>query len=359
MDSTSKDISALCIGLDSSLREAMACIDLNVRGITLVVDQDRRLLGTITDGDIRHAMLSGAKLDAPIDQLLARKAGGPYGTPVTAPSGTDTATLLSIMHERRVRQIPIVDNENRVISLATLDDLMPSEDLGLRAIVMAGGFGMRLRPLTEQIPKPMLPVGDRPLLELIVDQLRSAGIRQVNLATHYKSDVIANHFGNGQGFGVDIRYVKEDQPLGTAGALSLLEDSHEPLLVMNGDILTRVDFRAMLNFHKEHDAELTVAVRQYDFRVPYGVIEAEGANVRGIIEKPVVSQFINAGIYLLSPAVRRLIPNGKPYDIPDLIQRLLKQGQPVVCFPIREYWLDIGKADHYDQAQSDIAAGRF
>jgi len=153
--------------------------------------------------------------------------------------------------------------------------------------------------------------------------------------------------------------VKEDQPLGTAGALSMLEESDEPLLVINGDILTRVDFRAMLNFHREHKSDLTVAVSQYEFRVPYGVLETDGVAVTGISEKPLVRQFINAGIYLLNPSIRRLIPNGQHYDIPDLIQRLVKEARPVVCFPIQEYWLDIGESGQYDQAKADIAAGRF
>src|SRR6185436_7083304 len=172
-----------------------------------------------------------------------------------------------------------------------------------RALVMAGGFGNRLWPLTEEVPKPMLPVGDKPLLEWIVEQLKHAGIRQVNVATHYKGDVIAEHFKNGEAFGVDIRYVKEDQPLGTAGALSLLEVVDEPLLLMNGDILTRVDFRALLHFHREHKADLTMCVRQYEFNIPYGVIETDGVNVKGISEKPLVRQFVNAGIYLLNPHV--------------------------------------------------------
>ncbi len=353
------DISSLCIGLSSSIREAMACIDSNVRGIALVVDGDRKLLGTITDGDIRHAMLRGYNLNAPIHELLAAKAGGIYSKPVTALVDSDAASLLTLMKEHSVRQIPMVDEAGCVVALATRDELLPNEDLALQALVMAGGFGTRLLPLTEQVPKPMLRVGTRPLLELIVEQLRTAGIRQVSVATHYKGEVITDHFGNGQSFGVDIRYVKEDHPLGTAGALGLLDDSAEPLLVINGDILTRVDFRSMLNFHKEQKAELTVAVRQYDIHVPYGVINTEGALVRGISEKPVVSQLINAGIYLLNPSVRRLIPNDQAYDIPDLINRLLDEKRTVVCFPIREYWLDIGKADQYDQAKADIASGRY
>src|SRR5258706_5245483 len=171
--------------------------------------------------------------------------------------------------------------------------------------------------------------------------------------------MITEHFKDGLGLGVDIRYVREDQPLGTAGALSLLEESDQLLLVINGDILARVDFRAMLNFPREHKSDLTVAVRQYEFRVPYGVIDTDGVAVKGISEKPLVRQFINAGIYLLNPSIRHLIPNGQRYDIPDLIQQLLKENRPVVCFPIREYWLDIGKSDHYDQAEIDVAAGRF
>ncbi|MGZ8842972.1 MAG: nucleotidyltransferase family protein [Pyrinomonadaceae bacterium] len=353
------EISALCISLDSTVREAMSCIDSNVKGIALVVDDQRRLLGTITDGDIRHAILSGASLEVPVAELLERKSGGRYGQPVTAPESTDRSTLILMMQERGVRQIPLLDDQDHVTALVTLDEFSPDEVLNLQAIVMAGGYGMRLRPLTEDVPKPMLPVGDRPLLELIVEQLRQAGIRRVNVATHYKSEVITEHFGNGDDFGVDIRYVKENEPLGTAGALSLLEASEDPLLVINGDILTRVDFRAMLNFHKDHAAELTVAVRQYEFRVPYGVIEADGEKVRAISEKPVVKQFINAGIYLLNPSVVRLIPNGAVYDIPDLIARLLEEHRPVVCFPVREYWLDIGKSDTYGQARADIASGAY
>lgn len=353
------DIKSLLVTPSSSIREAMSCIDRNARGIALVVDAERRLIATITDGDTRRAILSGVDLDLPVSELLRLRSQVFDTTPQTALLGTSDASLLHLMTETNLRQIPLVDDEGRVVDVALLSGLVEEYELPLRAIVMAGGYGTRLRPLTDELPKPMLPVGDRPLLEIIVNGLREAGIRHVNVATHYKSEMIAEHFKDGQGFGVDIRYVKEDQPLGTAGALSMLEESDEPLLVINGDILTRVDFRAMLNFHREHKSDLTVAVSQYEFRVPYGVIETDGVAVTGISEKPLVRQFINAGIYLLNPSIRRLIPNGQHYDIPDLIDRLLKEGRPVVCFPIREYWLDIGKSDHYHQAKADIATGRF
>ena len=348
---------SLLVEPEASIQQVMERIDRNAKGIALVVDDALHLMGTITDGDIRRAILAGLNLSLPVKTLIDRRDTNPE--PFTAPFGTSDAELLHMMTEQSIRHIPLLNEEGQVVDVALLSDLVKEFEPPLRAVVMAGGFGMRLRPLTDQLPKPMLPVGKRPLLELIIEQLRLAGIRQVNVATHYKSEMIADHFKDGQAFGVDIRYVKEDQPLGTAGALSLIEESDEPLLVMNGDILTRVDFRAMLLFHRENGADLTVAVRQYDFDVPYGVVETDGVNVMGISEKPVVRYFINAGIYLLNPAVCRMVPNGQAYDIPDLIAHLIREGYKVVSFPIREYWLDIGKEDHYQQAQMDMANGSY
>jgi dTDP-glucose pyrophosphorylase/CBS domain-containing protein len=353
------ELKALIVSPNSSVREVMECIDRSAKGIALVLSDDNHLLATVTDGDIRRAILAGMDLNQRVHELIVSPSPDFAGSPISAAQGTDEAELLHLMNEKGIRQVPLVDEQARVVDIVMLSDLAKDLEPPLRAIVMAGGYGTRLRPLTEAIPKPMLPLGARPLLELIVEQLRDAGIKQVHVATHYKGDVIADHFKDGRDFGVDIQYLKEDQPLGTAGALGLLEESDEPLLVMNGDILTRVDFRSMLNFHNEHHADLTVAVRQYEFNVPYGVVLTDGVAITGISEKPIVKNFINAGIYLLAPSVKRFIPNGEPYDIPDLIQCLLKEGQTVVCFPIREYWLDIGKADHYDQAQADVASGRF
>jgi len=205
----------------------------------------------------------------------------------------------------------------------------------------------------------MLSVGGRPLMELMMEQLREAGIHRVNLTTHYQGGKIAEHFGDGKKFGVKIRYVEEDHPLGTAGALRLMERSHEPLLVINGDILTRVDFRAMLEFHHNHEANMTVAVRQHEFSVPYGVIESDGVAVTGISEKPVIQQFINAGIYLLNSEVCQIIPKGQRCDMPDLISRMLAEGQRVVSFPVHEYWLDIGRVEDYHRALNDIKSGKI
>jgi dTDP-glucose pyrophosphorylase/CBS domain-containing protein len=340
-----------------TIRQVMLSIDHSGCGVALVLNDDFHLVGTVTDGDIRRAILAGVDLDTNCGKLLEFQKIQVRHDPITALAGTPDTELLQMMSKADVRHIPIMSADGRVVDIVMLRDLVREYELPLRAVVMAGGYGVRLRPLTEDMPKPMLPVGERPLLELIVEQLQQAGIKKLNVATHYKGEMISNHFKDGKDFGVDIRYVQEDQPLGTAGALRLLGESNEPLLVMNGDILTRVDFAAMLHFHGEHNADLTVAVRQYEFQVPYGVIETRGADVTRISEKPTVRHFINAGIYLLNPSVCSLIPEGQAFDIPELINTLIDNGKSVVSFPIREYWLDIGEAAQYSQAQVDVANG--
>ncbi len=350
------ELEQLLIRASGTVRDAMACIDRNNRaGIALVVEPERRLRGTITDGDVRRAMLAGVDLDAPVTTLLERQRElhEPRPMPLTAPVGTSAPKLVALMRRYEVRQIPIVADDGRVEGLALLEDLIDAEVPSLRAVVMAGGYGRRLGELTEETPKPMLPVGDRPLLERIIEQLRDAGIRHVNLTTHYRADAIASHFGDGREFGVEIEYVSEARPLGTAGALGLVE-ANEPILVMNGDILTRVDFRAMHRFHDEHRAEMTVAVRPYEVRVPYGIVELDADLVSAIAEKPLVRGFVNAGIYLINPDVREFVPSGEPLEMPQLIEQLVAAGLRVVGFPLREYWLDIGQLADYEQALADV-----
>jgi dTDP-glucose pyrophosphorylase/CBS domain-containing protein len=344
---------------EDSVRTAMACIDRNAKGIALVVDEETHLIGTITDGDVRRAILAGIDPGDPVTSILARKPQEPHPKPVTALVGTPAAQLIHDMNRLSLRHVPLVDESGRVADVAVLTDLVKDYDLPLTAVVMAGGFGTRLRPLTDETPKPMLPLAGRPLLEHIIEQLRSCGIRRVNLTTHFRADVIADHFGDGEAFGVAIDYVNEDEPLGTAGALSLLEHSDQPLLVMNGDILTRVDFRAMLDFHREHQAAMTVAVRQEEFQLPFGVVTADGELVSRIEEKPVLRPFVNAGIYLLDPSARGHIPRGARFDMPELVDALVGEGLRVVSFPVREYWVDIGHADAYEQADNDLRAGKL
>ena len=348
------ELERLLLSPDETVRAAMECIDRSQIGIALAVDVERRLLGTITDGDIRRAMLADIPLDAPVGTLLERQrdlhADRPM--PLTAPVGAHPAELVTLMQRYDVRQIPLVDGDGRVESVSLLRDLVEVEGPPLRAVVMAGGYGTRLGELTRETPKPMLPVGDRPLLERIIEQLRDAGIGHVNLTTHYRAEEITRHFGSGESLGVEIEYVSEEQPLGTAGALGLIE-SEAPILVMNGDILTRVDFKAMHRFHGEHGADMTMAVRPYESRVPYGLVELDGSRITSIAEKPLARGFVNAGIYLLNPDVCRLVSPGESLDMPQLIDRLLDDGRSVVGFPLREYWLDIGRLADYEQALAD------
>jgi dTDP-glucose pyrophosphorylase len=347
------DIESMLVPPEAPIRRVMECIDGNMTGLALIVDGDRRLLATVTDGDLRRAVLGGVDLDGSISLLLADRSGA-----VTAGAGTGSDALLRLMEERDVRHVPLLDVDGRVVDVALLTELVKDYRLPLKAVVMAGGFGARLGNLTAETPKPMLPIAERPLLELIVGQLRDAGIGHVAVTTHYLPETIRQHFGDGSAFGVEIHYVDEREPLGTAGGLGLLTDSDEPVLVMNGDVLTRIDIRSFVAFHEEHRAAATVAVLPYELRIPYGVVEISGVAVAGITEKPLLRRFVNAGIYFLSPAARRMLPRGERYDMTDLIARLVAEGCQVVAFPLREYWLDIGETTAYEQANRDARLGR-
>lgn len=352
-----KDVLNLLVSPQTSLREVIICINANASGIALVVDDNKCLLGVITDGDIRRAMLANTDLTLDSETLLQSK----RHPPISATIHTSYTDLVALVRKTKVSHIPILDDVGRVVDLIGLDDLLLANDapLPVQAVVMAGGYGTRLQPLTTSLPKPMLPVGERPLMERIIRQFSQIGIRQVNITTHYLGGKITDYFGDGTRFGVEMKYVPEEELLGTAGGLGLMPTPDTPMLVINGDILTDVDFRAMFAFHKEHNADLTVAVRQHDMQVPYGVINSDGPYVREVIEKPMQKFFVNAGIYLVEPLAHRLIPKGQHFDMTDLIQRLLDQQRVVVSFPIWEYWRDIGQHSDYKQAQDDVKNGKL
>ena len=344
----SDNFRSLYVAEPSTLREVMQIIDRESLGIAIEVDAQERFLRTITDGDLRRAFLDGHNLNTTISELPQRRKPS-----VTAPSGTPRSEQLAIMLRETIRHLPLLNNDGTLADLALAEELVLAP-MSLQAVIMAGGFGTRLRPLTDDTPKPMLQIGGKPLMERTIENFQRAGIHRISVTTHYLPEKITEHFGNGRKFGVKLNYVAEDQPLGTAGALRLIGDVDEPLLVINGDILTDIDFRALTKFHQQNNAALTVAVRQYDVEVPYGVIEAEGGIVSGLREKPRFNFLVNAGIYLLEPSVRRHIPDGTRFDMTDLIDVLLQNNETVVGFPITEYWLDIGKHDDFQQAQQDI-----
>jgi dTDP-glucose pyrophosphorylase len=333
----------LLIQASATVQDAMAAIDANSRGVVLLVDEQQRFLRTITDGDLRRAILAGHALGT----LLSVAVDIRNRKSTTAPVGTPRDEQLAIMARAQIRHLPLLEADGTVAELSCAD-LVREEVLPLQAVIMAGGFGTRLRPLTDDTPKPMLQVGGRPLMERTIEGLQRAGISRINVTTHYMPEKIIQHFGQGQKFGVDLNYVSEDQPLGTAGALRL-----------NGDILTNVDYRAMMKFHREHQSQLTVALRQYEMQVPYGVVEAKDGMVSELREKPRITFLVNAGIYLLEPTVLKHIPDAGRYDMTDLINRLLAQGERVVGFPVMEYWLDIGRLDDFQKAQEDVERVRW
>lgn len=354
------NVSDLFVRIDTPIREVIQQIDQSGRiSIALIVNEDQQLISTITDGDIRRGILAGLSLDEPVSKLLPIKALLPRPLPLTAPVNFDRPTLLQMMRENAVRQIPLVNEKEQVVDIVILRDLLPPGKAQLQAVVMAGGLGTRLRPLTNHVPKPMLAVGDRPLMELTIEKLYNSGIRHVDVSTNYLAESIIEHFGDGSTFGVELNYIKEDRPLGTAGALGLMDTPTGTTLVINGDILTEVDFGAMLAYHQEQNSELTVGVRQYGIQVPYGVLECDGPNVRHLKEKPNLTFLVNAGIYLLEPSVYRYIPKDKRFDMTDLIQKLLDDHHPVMSYPIIEYWLDIGQPADYEKAQNDARDGKY
>ncbi len=351
------EIVNLCVSPRETMHYAMEQININQQGIALVVNDQQKLIGAINDGDVRRFLMGGGELEMPISEYLQIRMGNSPGVPpvIAVPDDADQKMLMGIMEKHTIKQVPMTDDQGRLVGLVTLKDLLQKLTLPICAVVMAGGFGTRLRPLTNNIPKPMLPIdGKRPLLEVIISQLRDSGIRRMNVTTHYMPEVIMDHFGDGKEFGVDINYVYEDKPLGTAGALGLMKRPEEPIFVINGDILTKVGIQSMYKYHKKHEADLTVAVRQHQIQVPYGVIQTDGPAVVELEEKPCLSHLINAGIYLLDPSVHSYIPAGERFDMTDLIELLISKGKKVVCFPIYEYWLDIGQHGDYEKAQHDF-----
>ena len=356
---TALSLDRFALNEGEAMGEVLKLIDKNGEGVAVIVDEQQRFTGIVTDGDVRRAIMSGLDFHMAARDFLKNKQGPGPDQPLTALATESQETLVSIMEQFGVRHIPLVDDEGKLAGLALLSELAPSIESSMHAVVMAGGKGMRLRPLTNKVPKPLLPIGGKPVIERIVDQLRDSGVHNISISTHYHAEKIQEHFGDGSRHGVNLRYTEETEPLGTAGALSLLEEVREPVLVINGDILTAMDFRAMLQFHKEHKSDLTVAVRKYDFSVPFGVVDVDGARVKSLKEKPNLSFFINAGVYLMEPEILERISPNEHLDMTDLIDDLLETGGAVTSFPIHEYWIDIGQLDDYTRAQTDVVEGKL
>lgn len=346
-ESARRRLESVIITPDVAIAEAIARLDQAGTGGLALCAAGGRLVGLLTDGDIRRSILRGTSLEDASETIAIRN-------PITAREPISQADAMRIMSRHDINHLPVVDAQGNLVEFLLRRDLLPDGQPNLSAVIMAGGFGKRLLPLTERVPKPMLPVGDRPLLERTIQQLRRSGIKDVSLTTHYLTESIVRHFGDGEAFGVRISYSNEEQPLGTAGGLKLLNRPDGPFLVINGDVLTGVSFEDMLHYHRFHGAEITVGVRRYEVNVPFGVVECDDVRITQLREKPHLTLFINAGIYLLEPTACDYIPEGERFDMTDLIKRMLDEGRMVVSFPIIEYWQDVGRPEDYRRAQEDL-----
>ena len=333
-----------------TIADAIRVLDSSSAHICLVVDDEDRLKGTITDGDVRRGLLRSLSVASSAKEVM-------NPTPLVGRPGDDRPKLLAALRQAQMRQIPLVDDQNRVIGLETADEMTGSELRPNWVVLMAGGLGTRLRPLTEATPKPMLKVGAKPVLETTIESFIQQGFRRFYISINYLADKVKEHFGDGQRWNCEICYLEESEQLGTAGSLGLISKPiDDPIIVMNGDVLTRVNFGYLLDYHREHQAAATMCVRGYDFQVPYGVVSLDGSRIRDLAEKPIHSFFVNAGIYVIEPSLLAQIPrDGRRFHMTHLFERMLADGQPTAAFPIREYWIDIGQVDDFTRANGDYS----
>jgi dTDP-glucose pyrophosphorylase len=334
----------------TTLQETIQVIDQGALQIALVVDGQGALVGVVTDGDIRRGLIKGLALTHEVSDVM-------NSNPKVAALQESRQQLIARMEQYQLFHLPVLDTEGKLAGLETLQELYKPPHFDNPVFLMAGGFGRRLHPFTDTCPKPMLHVGGRPILETIVEQFAQAGFKHIYIAVHYLSTQIKDYFGDGQRWGVQITYVDEHEPLGTAGALGLLpEDLPDcPMIVMNGDILTRIDFPELLRFHLKHQGVATLCVRNYDYQIPFGVVELNDQAVTAVVEKPVHRCFTSAGVYVLNPALVKAVARGKRLDMPDLLNQHLAQNASVAMFPVQEYWMDIGQKADFLRAQGDFS----
>lgn len=332
----------------ATIAEAVHVLDNTTAHIGLVVDGENRLMGTVTDGDVRRGLLRSLPLSAPVTEVMNK-------SPVVGRPDEGRQSHIDAMHSILVRQLPLVDGAGRVIGLETLDELTAPGPRDNWVVLMAGGLGLRLRPLTERTPKPMLKVGAKPLLETTLENFTQQNFNRFYISVNYLADKVKGYFGDGSHWNCEIRYLEEKGPLGTGGALSLLpEKPTAPLIVMNGDVLTKVNFGQLLDFHAEHQAAATMCVREYDFQVPYGVVRLDGVRIGDLTEKPVHSFFVNAGVYVIEPDLLDNLPRpGQSFHMIDVFESVISSGRNTAAFPIREYWIDIGQLDDFARANGE------
>ncbi len=331
----------------STIKEALHAIDSGAMKIAVVIKSDETLVGVLTDGDIRRGLLRGMTLEDSIESIVKTN-------PIVCYINSTKEEILSKAIGKKIYHLPILDQEGKVVGIEDVDSLLETKTKTNKVVLMVGGLGTRLRPLTQDTPKPMLDVGNKPILETIIQNFKRYGFTNIILSVNYKADLVQEYFKDGKDFGVNIEYIYENKRMGTAGALSLMREKlNEPFFVMNGDLLTNVNFEHFFNFHTESNSVATMAVREYEHQIPFGVINQESGIITSIVEKPSQSYYVNAGIYMLDPAVLEVIPDDTFYDMPTLFCDLIEKGEQPVSFPVHEYWLDIGHINQLEQAREE------
>ncbi|MCB2308246.1 nucleotidyltransferase family protein [Clostridium estertheticum] len=337
-----------CIGTSSTIKEAMKVIDKNLTGGALVVNENNELVGTITDGDIRRAMIKGLSINNSIEGTYFKNFKF-----VTEKHSKKKAK--EYMLSNNIRQVPVIDKDKKLIDLYFLDDILSYDKKDNYVFILAGGLGTRLRPLTETVPKPMLLIGDKPILELIIEQFKEYGFNNFMISLNYKGEIIEDYFEDGKKFGVKIEYIRETKKLGTAGSIALVKEKFiKPFIVINGDILTGIDFEKFLNHHIKNEFNITVGVRNYEVNIPYGVLVTDNMLIESLEEKPTYKFNINGGVYVVNPEIIKYIHENEVYNMTDLIEDAINNKYKSGIYEITEYWKDIGQIEDYRKANTDI-----
>lgn len=336
--------------IDATIQQAISNLNETGFQIVIVVSETGYFQGTITDGDIRRGLLKGLSLSSPIATIVNSNA-------LVVPPLMSRETVLHMMEANKLHQVPIVDYERRVVGLHLWNKFSKPTERPNIMVIMAGGLGYRLRPHTETCPKPMLPVGGKPILEHIIERAKLEGFRHFVLAIRYLGHIIEDYFGDGRLWDVEISYLREEEPLGTAGALSLLDyQLHYPIVVSNSDVLTDIRYSELLDFHVQQKAMATMAVRLHELQHPFGVVRVKGLNIIGFEEKPIYRTNVNAGIYVINPLALNRIAKGKHCDMPTLFEQLIEEKERAIVYPMHETWLDVGRQDDYDEAMRTITS---
>ena len=333
---------SLSLAVDGTIKDAICILDKESQKIVLIIDNDDKLIGTVTDGDIRRGIINKIGLNNCITDVMQKSPLYAYDT-----DSDDFVTVL--MKKNGIYNIPILDSSDTVVGLKTLKNGKKDNVI----FIMAGGFGKRLLPLTSKTPKPLLSVGGKPILERVIEGFIKAGFYNFYISVHYKAEMLKEYFEDGSKWGVSIKYINENKPLGTAGSLGLLpkdEVSNLPIIITNGDLITELDYESLLDFHKEHNSKATMCVREYDYQVPYGIVNIEEYKLKSIVEKPVHRFFINAGIYVIESSIVNTLKVNSYIDMTTLIDSQIEKGERVMTFPLHEYWIDIGLVKEFNKA---------